>query len=249
MDIFNKKIELTKSMLIALILIIGISSCKKDDDDDPNKTTPTTTSGFCYSLTTSNSAYDTIVGGTEVANLNSDNFYEIDLGFSFSFCDSTFQTMYIMDEAYVPVLSYVVNQGYTDASKYELLPFGSINIESGNSSKLLYKTTGTAGDRITTIEWRDFTYTEPFTSVNSTFNFQLKLYENGNKVEYHYGANDITTDFTAVDLSFLAVGLYSVDSNDGLFLSGNSSSPNTASATGTNELSAWPTEGTKYLFQ
>jgi len=243
MDIISNK--LTKSVLIALILIIGISGCKKDE---ASKTTPTSPN-FCYSLTTSNSAYDSIVGGTELVDFNSDYFYEVILPFHFTFCDSTFDTLFIPFGSYYPTFSYIVYQTYTDAQKYELLTFGNLNLETGDSSKLIYNITGVTGDRITTIEWKKFIYNEPFTSVNSTFSFQIKLYENGNKIEFHYGPNDITTDFAAVGLSQLAVGLYSDDLNDGLFLSGNYSSPTTTSTVGNKELSTWPTEGTKYLFQ
>jgi len=250
MKTLNEKSIFFKSVLVVLVVFLFISSCKKDEDDT-NKTTPTSTSSFCYSLTASSTTYNPIVGGNEIAegDDNEDYFYEVILPFHFTFCDSTFDTLFISYGGYSPTFKYVVYPTYTDAREYELMPFGAINIDTDNSTKLIYETTGIVGDRITTIEWKNFIYEEPFTSVISTFNFQIKLYENGNKVEFHYGANDITTDSPAVDLSLLAVGLYAGDVNVGLFLSGDSSSPNTSSTAGENELSTWPIEGTKYLFQ
>ena len=129
--------------------------------------------------------------------------------------------------------------------KWGTLPSGG----SGYLSSLKYSTIGSAGDKITTIEYIDFIREDFSSGLESTFSFQIKLYENGNKVSYHYGPNDFTLDFTTLSFDLLTVGLYSIDGNEGLYLSGNYSAPTTQPSPGSNELTFWPANGTLYTFQ
>lgn len=249
------KTDLLKWIGMALLMLVISTSCSKDEDEDDNPVK--SSSSFCYSFEGNTSSYDTITGGTEITTLTEDYFYEIDLGFSFTFCDSTFETLYI-SYLYGPTFTYVSGNGITDMMGYELIPFGAAKLEqrsgtvssgtSGNVSKLISKTTGSAGNRVTTIEWRDFDYSESLLTDNSNVNFQIKLYENGNKVVYHYGAHNVTSDFTTLPFARFSIGLYGSNASDAIYLSGDASNPTVNTSLGSNVISTWPAEGTVYTF-
>lgn len=52
------------------------------------------------------------------------------------------------------------------------------------SDSIVYRTTGTAGSQVFTIQWNALSY---FTGSTSRITFQLKLYETTNVIEFHYG--------------------------------------------------------------
>lgn len=236
--------------LFTILALIVTSSCKKEDDENKNTNTNTNTSSFCYSLTKSTVAYDTISNGTELINTNADDIYVIDLGYTFTFCGTSFSKIYIDSWTYEPTFTYDVSGGSTDLRGYELSVFGSLVIEPyGNGSGVFYQTTGSSGNHVTTIEWKNFDYSPPGDTETYIFDFEVKLYESGNKIAYIYGPNDVSVNFTSISWDQMIVGLYSTDQNNGLFLYGNPTSPTTASAPGSNELTTWPDSGTKYLFQ
>ena len=54
------------------------------------------------------------------------------------------------------------------------------------SGEMMYLTEGEAPNRTFTMQWLNFQYSGA-TGNGDNFNFQIKLYENGNKIEFHYG--------------------------------------------------------------
>ncbi|MDO5509877.1 MAG: T9SS type A sorting domain-containing protein [Weeksellaceae bacterium] len=70
--------------------------------------------------------------------------------------------------------------------------------QPGGVSDILYKTEGAEGNRIFTLEYRNVGLHIEW-MVNGTSdmftNFQVKLYENGSRIEYVYGPTNVTSNF------------------------------------------------------
>jgi len=52
------------------------------------------------------------------------------------------------------------------------------------NGRILYQTTGTPGSQVMTIQWTDM---PSYTTATQKINFQIKLYEGTNVIEFHYG--------------------------------------------------------------
>ncbi|HAN40283.1 MAG TPA: hypothetical protein DCQ29_15375, partial [Chitinophagaceae bacterium] len=55
---------------------------------------------------------------------------------------------------------------------------------TGGVSRALYEVTGTAPNRVLTVEWRNWEWN--YTSSTPVISFQVKLYETTNIIEFHY---------------------------------------------------------------
>lgn len=252
MQLLNKNRGLYGIAILAILIAVIFSSCKKDEEKKDNENS----SSFCYSFVKSIAEYDTIVGGTDIKETNEDDMFEIDLGYTFTFCEKSFQKIYIAWD-YQPTFTYKSEGGVLNLTGYELSFCGTCWLDfkwgplpgggNGNLTRLKYQTTGSPGDRITTIEWRDFTFQEAGLGEEYTINCEIKLYENGNRIVFHYGPNDVETDFNNT-LDIFAIGIYAENPLNGLFLSGDPADPSTASSP-VKELNFWPKNGTLYTFK
>ncbi len=241
---------LSKLLVICFMLFIGLSSCGEDEEDnfDDNNTE----SSFCFEFSQSTAPYDTVVGGEELTDYNEDQIYEIDLGFSFDYCDTSFQTLYLAYGHYVMSFTYEFTDGIIYFSNYNVAPFGDMIIQPNGDEDftgILVKTTGVSGNKITTIEYRNFMFHDKDFEYHH-FSGQVKFYEDENKITFHYGPNDVDVDFNSDEFNQLYVGLSgSNDLTSALFLSDNPISPTIISGfTLNDELNTWPVEGTVYTF-
>lgn len=232
---------------ISLISVAAFVSCDDDEPEDPNNNNNNTDTIFCFSCTPYNTTYYNVTNGTEVTELNADGLYEIDLGFSFHYCDTSFETLYLPEGLLLPTFTYVLQQDLLLLDGYAVMPFGNILLERTSSSKILTKTIGDSGSKITTIEFSDFVYSAFDSLSQQALCFQLKFYENGNKVVFHYGPNEVVSDFSTSLYAELVLGMSS-STDFGIYLSGDPASP-TFDSNSTVALDSWPAEGTLYIFE
>jgi hypothetical protein len=243
-----------KLNLLLVIAIIALSSCKKDDGDK-TPITPAVVTTFCYNYLGNSTPYDTLQGGTSINRVNSDGFYEVDLGFSFSLCDSSFSKLYIESDYLSTTFTYKISSNITDVRKYYIIAHGDLDLQpkwdngTGNYlSKIITTTTGSIGNKITKLEFREFEYEDFVSGSLSTVNYMIIFKETDNSVTYHYGPNDLTTNFKNDPFNQFVIGLYSNNELDGLFLEGDPNLPTTNINGLTSQLNTWPLEGTFYKF-
>jgi subtilisin-like proprotein convertase family protein len=67
------------------------------------------------------------------------------------------------------------------------------NCSSGGAGSVQYLTTGTAPNRVLTVQWKNIGL---FANASLCMNFQIKLYETTNKVEIVYGSFDLSASTT-----------------------------------------------------
>jgi hypothetical protein len=243
--VYFSKLNFVKVVVLGLSLSItlGLTSCKKESKTEAETEAPAPKT-FCYTFTKSEAKYDSIVGG-KVSTLNLNDLYEVPIGFSFNFCGKTFTDLYMMMGSLGASFTYLDSDGYIDLSGYELIADGVVPFEDDFDSKIKYITTGAAGNRVTTVEFRDYKYSDNSSSATKKVNMQIKLYENGSKVEYHFGPNDMTTVFSNNEL---IMGMYSGNMNNGVYLYGPSSNPTSTYSYNGKAVATWPSEGTLYKF-
>ena len=154
--------------------------------------------------------YEVFNDGTQIKpntdNYNWDNFTPVNasLGFDFYFNGSTYTNCYINANGYItfgttsslteynPISAATGYNGAVAAFARRLLSSDTTGT-STNNYLIRYKTTGLAGSRVFTVQWKDARRSD---TTAGKFNFQIKLFEGSNTVEVHYGANSVTSSTT-----------------------------------------------------
>ncbi len=123
--------------------------------------------------------------------------YTIPFGFDVWYFDTTIDTLYFFSEGAATILSTSnVEGGFHQL----LIPFGAALIDRGygtstSQSPLSYEATGTTGERILKIQWKNAGFFGDFQANGFStdyINFQLWIYETSGLIEMHYGPSLIT---------------------------------------------------------
>ncbi len=155
--------------------------------------------GQSYSFSVSSGAYSELINPISLNNEEVWDFpdYTIPIGFECWYFDSTLDTMYFFTEGSGTILSSSNIEG---GIHQLLIPFGAALIDRGygtfaSLSPLSYELTGSVGQRILKIQWKNagFFGDYQYNGTSTDFvNFQLWLYETTGLIEMHYGPSHIT---------------------------------------------------------
>lgn len=193
--------------------------------------------GQAYEFSKSTAPYTNLTGGTAaVTETWDDPAYNVPIGFIFHFYNQPITTVHQLGEVAYSLLSTHL---LTDTLGFFFV-FGADLIDRGYQDTLLrspitYKTTGAAGHRVFTIEWKNAGFYRQyfFTGDTTDFvNFQMRLYEDDQSIEYHYGPSNITQPELDYDSTGAFVGLieklvFETDASAGesILLTGNPANP------------------------
>ncbi len=218
-------------------------------------------SSTAFSSTTS--TYSSIIGQSGTTLLfdsdnssettNDDGYYTgIQLGFSFNYMGNTYTSIAcnangfallggnnVSGNSWVPDLSGT----YGTSGRPVLAPFWTDMelIEGTGGSFLGYATTGSAPNRVFTLEWNktEWTYTSGILSMS----FQIKLYENSGAVEYIYQQEDSESATQTI-----GTGISSAATGSGSFLTIVSNSYSSVSSTNAYTIDSRPSSNTRLSF-
>lgn len=141
-----------------------------------------------YKLSKSTGTYSTLTGGTDISVAAWDSTHKVILPFSFKFFDKPFNNALI---TYDGVYFTDTGMDYIYYSSDDLIPQDL----DYTKSTIKFDIVGNVGDRILIAEYNNIKeWSTSDTSVKYTINNQIWLYENGNKIEYHFGPSLISTD-------------------------------------------------------
>ena len=156
----------------------------------------------CYGLTQSTGTYSPISGGTVLSAagvINDDNTYTgVPIGFNFSYLGNTYTTLGVTANGYMQFGGTISNGSLYNGTSMPTILNG-IHILSedlyGTSStcEISYTTTGSTGNRIFTIQWKDWGF---YSTGGSEINFQAKLYEGSNTIQFIYNPGTPATSQT-----------------------------------------------------
>lgn len=202
-----------------------------------------------YTFISSNNGYSPIAG-TQVFGAHADDEISsaIPIGFPFRFDDSLFNNLYISSNGFISF-----NENATDSYVNGLSTVGGTNLapliaplwddlEVSNGGAIQYQLTGVAPYRILTIEWTNMEWN--FNAQKGVINFQVKLYETINNIEFLYKDNGFT-----VNTGNASVGL--AGKNAGVFVSVSdlSSSPVVSAMAEVNTVNNKPITGQAFIWQ
>ena len=148
---------------------------------------------FNYTVSADSVAWNELSSQTILnANNSAWNFtYKIPIGFDFEFCGRTFDSLTIETNGYIV---------FDRDRNYALTAFSGVGDcvdTSGNHSVLGYELSGTAGNRILKIQFKNCGETA---TGCKTMSWQVWLRENGN-VEFRIGPGTLRSDENGVDMT------------------------------------------------
>lgn len=141
-----------------------------------------------YAFTGASGTYSPISGGTVYGTVSNDdeNFNAINLGFSFTYNGIAYTQVSIQTNGYVAMGSTVLKDYYpiSGFTQNNLVSALGGDLQSRADGELMSLMEGSAPNRVFTVQWKNYKqYSGP-----QTYNFQIKLYETVNKIEFVYGA-------------------------------------------------------------
>jgi hypothetical protein len=196
-------------------------------------------------------SYTPIEGiGTPIIGDNT--FWSIPIGFNFNYFGQTFTNFYASSNGLISFDSNSPENNdasnlfifKTNAPPSAIAPWWTdLNLDC--KASVQYSSSGSAGNRILTVQWKDVLYkTEDLNDITSVYkrlNFQVKIYETSNRIEFIYGhvvGNTVTSSLAAIGLKNTANANY-------VFINGfNGSSSDTTRL----KYNSFPVSGTVYRF-
>ena len=154
-----------------------------------------------YSFGSSSGTYTAISGGTLLSNtgvVNDDNTYSaVPIGFSFVYNGTSYTTLGISANGYMQ-FGGTAPANYYDGTSIQNLasaihPFSEDLYGTSATCEIQYNVTGSTGSRIFTIQWKDWGF---YSGGGSQINFQAKLYEGSNTIQFIYQPIAQTTSQT-----------------------------------------------------
>ncbi|HEY0652455.1 MAG TPA: T9SS type A sorting domain-containing protein [Chryseosolibacter sp.] len=201
-----------------------------------------------YLMAPSSGTFTPLVGGTAVDAIENDQGLSeaLPLNFSFNFFGLSFTTVQATAEGFltfnglggatVPITDNNLNAGGNYLRLIAPL-WDDLNGDGGSAS---YATTGAAGNRIFTFEWLNWKWN--WSAASAGISFQVKLYENGNVVEFVYRQEPGTLNSPSA-----SCGLVGLSSAQFYSLTDFSGTPQLAAAP-VNTLNAKPETGHTFTF-
>lgn len=145
-------------------------------------------SGSALSYDVANGTYSEISGGTVLASgTGIEGYYgSVTLPFTLGWDGGSVTTAYISSDGYVSF----------DPNAYGSIGSSGVaawaNYLTGTAAgELSYRTLGTSPNRVFVVQWKSVTRA-PSNSSNDVYNFQIRLYENGDYAEAIYGSMTLT---------------------------------------------------------
>ena len=207
-----------------------------------------------YTFSSYLGTYSEITGGTILGSNANDNecFNEIPLGFTFNYDGTEYDQISVQTNGFIAFGSSVLNT-YTPLSfssgVNNVVSAFSRDIKSRTNGSLSYSLSGSTPNRIFTIQWSHYRRT-PTATQNDDFSFQIKLYENGNKIAFVYNVTNAITSITAAGLQ---VGLRFGSVMEFFNRSTSSDWSNTTDGTANNSVcnlsaTVFPAQGLTFVF-
>lgn len=211
---------------------------------------------FSLGLTAQGSYTFTAVGGSWTANATPTTIHAagtddalsaaINIGFNFSFGCTSYSQIKVSSNGW---LTFDMSTSWADTwndldgttPKLKVAPLWD-DLAVGTGSTVNYKLTGTAPNRVLTVEWSQMEWT--YSASAWAIGFQCKLYETSNRIEFIYnrsgggaGADLSGSQSASIGLA-LATSFYSLD--------GVGAAPNASTTVETDNLAAKPATGQIY---
>ena len=203
-----------------------------------------------YNFSANSTTYAPITG-SNIIGANTDEYVsgDIPIGFSFSFGGCTpnvYNALRVSSNGFVSLGNTLT--GAVPNNNLNFLGQGPIiaplwdNLSTDANGSILYVTTGTAGNLIFTVEWKNMKWSS--SALGNVISFQLKLFQVDNHIEFIYsqGASNTAAPSASIGLSGGNV------SGDFYSLTASGPAPGFNRGTETSTISSKPATGQRYIF-
>ena len=153
----------------------------------------TTAASYCYSG--ASGTYTAISSGTSLSLTGSTGVTvsSISIGFTFNFCGTNYTTLSVCSNGWVSLANSTsvvsTNTAASIPSAGFLMPcWDALEGLTANSASASYKVTGSAPNRVMTIEWANWN-DQYNTASTKKASFEVKLYETSNIIQFCYGTD------------------------------------------------------------
>jgi len=145
-----------------------------------------------YSLSSSSGTYTALTGATVSTLAVGDDVTESNLpiGFNFTYGGTTFTNFGFSTNGVIQLGTTTIN-AWTNALSSNtniIAPLWDDNYVLSGTGTISYQLSGTAPNRVLTVQWNNISIGGGGSSANPTNSFQAKLYETSNLVQFVYGA-------------------------------------------------------------
>jgi hypothetical protein len=202
-----------------------------------------------YSFTPVAGTYTEIVGGTSVSDIEGDDDYSgsLPIGFTFNYCGAPYTDFVVSSNGWLSFGDPGDYVSYNDLSSLDYVKpalFPLWEDLSGSSGEATYTTTGTAPNRVFTMQFKNWLWT--YNASTPVISFQIKLYETTNVIEYIYKQESGSINGWSVGAT---IGITDDDVVPSyLTLNNATATPVASSTTFTTSISAKPPNGQIYRF-
>jgi hypothetical protein len=200
-----------------------------------------------YSFTASPGTFTPLSGGTNVSVIQDDDVLSgiLPIGFTFNFCGTNYPKLKASSNGFVVFDTLSTASNATNSLVATPMAFAlwdDLDGRAAGGSTATYQTSGTAPNRVFTMEWKNWEWN--FSAANPVMTFQIKLYETSNVIEYVY-----QQEATAINTASggASIGI-SNSTSSYLALTTASASPATSTTAFTNNILTKPATGQVYRF-
>lgn len=116
------------------------------------------------------------------------------------------------------------------------------DLSTGSGGQVGYQLTGSAPNRVLTIEWKQMLW--QYSATTYALSFQVKLYETSNRIEFCYSRNGSAT--ANISSASASIGLSGFTAGDYYSLNGVGAAPSALKTSETNTLATKPASGQVY---
>ena len=214
--------------------------------------------GTDYGFQTATGTYTQVSGGSTLSGLAANDALSasLNIGFSFTYNGTVYTQFKASSNGWISLgtgasaSTPVNNLNSSSPGRPFLAPLwddlsgagGFLGIGAGTA---VYATTGTAPNRVLTMEWRNWKWDRTMNNLTNTISFQCKLYETSNVIEFVYRQELSGPANTSGGAS---IGISGTSTGDFLSLNNTGASPTASNATETTNLSGRPVTGQIYRF-
>ena len=153
-----------------------------------------------YSFSQSSGSYSEISGTTvSTATWDDESSSVINIGFTFNYNGNNYTQFSINNNGFIGLGGTAVSSSYTPistgSSNNVISVFGR-DLQGQTGSSIQYLLSGSAPNRVLTIQWKGY---RRWSASSNNYNFQIKLFETSNIVQFVYGtctANSTSTTVT-----------------------------------------------------
>jgi hypothetical protein len=176
-----------------------------------------TVAGFAqelpYTFSVTQQAYLTFSDGTSLNQgmVWDDPDWEVPIGFDFQYMNQTFSNMYFGGiDGYGGELIFGDINGATFQGimpYFQDLVDGGYFEDAASDSPISYKLTGSPGSRVLWVQWSNVAFYNDEPPHPMRMNFQIRLFEGTNNIEFHYGPNQNLDNGVIQDYTGIVIGM------------------------------------------